>query len=259
MLFISWFMILTNQSFVIAQTPSQAGKDQFQSRGFNWYDAKTESLVDIPRRPVYQAKTLDRGDIARAAAQKNTNNTPAAPTATSNAWTTALSTTAWIIIGLIFLTIVGLLIWFFLKMEQSSTRSSDSSIDEEIDVVDRIRNLPFQLEENQKGDFQQLALNAAKRSDYGRAIVLLFTHALLFLDRQQLIQLKKGKTNRQYLNEIGDHPEITKYFKMLMIPFEDTFFGAHKIDERVFETCLGGLETFQENVKVAAQARATEP
>ena len=39
--------------------------------------------------------------------------------------------------------------------------------------------------------------------NYGAAIVYLFSFQLVQLDQRQIIRLAKGKTNRQYLREVG--------------------------------------------------------
>ena len=46
--------------------------------------------------------------------------------------------------------------------------------------------------------------------NYGAAIVYLFSFQLVQLDRRQIIQLAKGKTNRQYLREVGPRDPLRK-------------------------------------------------
>ena len=251
----TWVALLTHFycGLVFGQDPVQEGKNQFQRRNFQWYDSETESVIDIPRQKARRAKTLDRADVPRAGVKKSTTTAPAAPTNVNPGWATALSTTAWILIGIVFALIIGLLVWVFFKMESEAHTARNEVVEEEVDIRERIKNLPFQMDEPQKGDFRKLAVDAAARGEYGRATVLLFSHVLLLLDKKQLIRLRKGKTNRQYLMEIKEHSEISDYYRSVMIPFEDTFFGEHQIQKNVFESCLSELDKFQTHVESASQ------
>ena len=99
-----------------------------------------------------------------------------------------------------------------------------------------------------KGDFQSLAGTAARAGDYGRATMLLFSHVLLTLDKKKLIQLKRGKTNRQYLKELKQYSSLKAFYEKIMVPFEDNFFGSHDIAIPVFEECWQELDSFHTNV-----------
>ena len=68
-----------------------------------------------------------------------------------------------------------------------------------------------------------------------------------------MIRLRKGKTNRQYLNEARRHQGITDYFRQVMIPFESVFFGDHDMDADEFQLCWSGLKQFHAKVKDNAE------
>ena len=73
--------------------------------------------------------------------------------------------------------------------------------------------------------------------NFAEAIIYLFSYQLVELDKSQLIRLAKGKTNRQYLREIGARPRLAALLNHTMIAFEDVFFGDHDLDRERFEKC----------------------
>lgn len=224
---------------------------------FPWYESG--KLKDLPRLEPGRAQSLERGKVPKRSKIKPKNSN-------SNATTTPLpqqvplsdsflQTTVFVVlmIGVIFL--VAIFLWLFFKTDFLSTNDGKKKLDEEaFDLQTRINQLPFRLdEETITGDFDELALAAAKRSDFAKAIMLLFSHILLGLDRQGLVQLKKGKTNRQYLRDLRNFQTLAQYFEKVMIPFEDSFFGDHRIEEHRFYECLDGLRQFQGELELVAK------
>jgi hypothetical protein len=102
--------------------------------------------------------------------------------------------------------------------------------------IDRLEELPFQLE-RPTDDLLSEARRAAEAGDYDRAIVLLYSHQLLELDKRDAIRLTKGKTNRQYLRELRLHPGSAPLLTTSMVAFEDVYFGGHSLDRERFEEC----------------------
>jgi hypothetical protein len=115
-----------------------------------------------------------------------------------------------------------------------------------------IEQLPFDLETDD-GDFQSVAQAAYQNGDFNKAIVYLYSHILVTLDQHHLIRLRKGKTNRQYLSEVGRRPGVSDYFQQVMLPFEAVFFGNHNMSAKEFERCWNGLSRFQTHVKHNAE------
>ena len=235
--------ILCAGSIVNAQDPVEAGHDYLSK--FPWYEAETESLVDLERKAPGQASSLDRNEQpiytppATAAPQAPRN---------MNAWWMALfSTTMWAVIAVMFLLIIGILVWAFMQMDEKSG-SNGVDLDEQERIQERIKQLPFQVSSSTKGDFRDMAWQAAQKADYGKATMLLFSHVLLQLDKNSLIELKRGKTNRQYLRELKSHQNLVDYYQQVMVPFEDSFFGSHNIGKTVFEKCWQELDRFQSEV-----------
>ncbi len=99
----------------------------------------------------------------------------------------------------------------------------------------RVENLGF-LEDNAPGDYLQLCLRESRAGRFERAIVYLYAHLLTELNDRQLVRLVRGKTNRQYLREVGD-PAMRAAMEVIVEAFEDAYFGHHRIEPDRFEWC----------------------
>ncbi len=106
----------------------------------------------------------------------------------------------------------------------------------------RVEALPFQLDP-QTGSLLDAARRAYSGGDFARAIIYLFSHELVELDRRQLIRLTRGKTNRQYLRELGRGP-LAGLLAQTMVVFEDVFFGNRALSRERFEICWNRLNEF---------------
>ena len=255
--FMAIFLIVTLGSFcansiVNAQDPVEVGQDYLSK--FPWYEAESESLVDLNRDAPGQAKSLNRNEQPQY--------TPPAPAParqrgiTGDFWTSLFSSTMWIVIAVAFLIVIAVLIMGFLYMDDKNVSNSGSDVDEQR-MQERIKQLPFQVSKAAKGDFREQAWQAAQQGDYGNATMLLFSHVLLKLDKNSLIELKRGKTNRHYLRELKSHQSLADYYQQIMVPFEDSFFGSHQIAKTVFEKCWQGLDSFQNEVDQQATSTIT--
>jgi hypothetical protein len=103
-------------------------------------------------------------------------------------------------------------------------------------AVDRLEELPFTLEQP-ADDLLTAARRAAEQGDYDRAIIFLYSHQLLELDRREAIRLTKGKTNRQYLRELRLRPGLAPLLATSMVAFEEVYFGGHALGQERFEVC----------------------
>ena len=57
--------------------------------------------------------------------------------------------------------------------------------------------------------------------DYGMAIIYAYAYQLMELDQRHAIQLRKGKTNRQYLRKFRTKPRLRELLRDTMLAFED--------------------------------------
>jgi len=81
--------------------------------------------------------------------------------------------------------------------------------------------------------------------DYDGAIVYLYSHLLVQLDRNHFIRLAKGKTNRQYLRELqSGGASLRDIVGEAVVVFERAFFGRRRIERDAFEAVWGRLAEF---------------
>jgi choline dehydrogenase-like flavoprotein len=134
--------------------------------------------------------------------------------------------------------VVALLIlaYFALRFLLQSEIRTASATEQEADrkLADRIESLPFTVV---VGEFNLLdeARRLYQAGDYARAVVYLFSYELVELDKRHIIRLAKGKTNRQYLREVGPRRSLRQLLEQTMISFEDAFFGRHALEKERFE------------------------
>ncbi len=233
-----------------AQDPVEAGRRAVAGKGFPWFDSEAETPIPIERKDPGRATSLDRKNIPRYTGKAKQLAQPAAPgSGLSGGWLAFFNTTIWFVIGILFLSILAAIGWVFLKMESRDPSEFPIDIEDSEAMRERIRQLPFDMQQEFKGNFLETASQLAAQGDYGRATIMLFSHVLLHLDRKGLIRLRKGKTNRQYLGEIKSHSPISEYYARVMVPFEDTFFGDHRIAKPVFEGFWNDLDRFHQQVE----------
>lgn len=146
------------------------------------------------------------------------------------------------------LCIIGLMIWLFLFARLDDGGGALEQKHRSRSLEQSIKQLPFELEAS-FGDFREQALAAYRAGDLRKSLILLFSHVLVTLDQKNLVHLKKGKTNRQYLRELKPHPQLAGYYGDVMVPFEQTFFGNYPVEKEVCEKCWNDLDQFQADVE----------
>jgi hypothetical protein len=156
-----------------------------------------------------------------------------------------------ILLALVVGAVLILLIWIASKTEIGKNNQLP-----ELDFArnrELIRSLPFQLDV-EIGDCRQLAERAYQEGDYRKAMIYLFSHALIYLDQRDLLRLRRGKTNRQYLREVSRFQSVAAYVNTLIVPFEAVFFGNKELSREQFELVWSGLNSFEQQVQSIPQA-----
>ena len=226
----------------------KSAESAIRYQNFPWEEAG--ELSDFQRREPGNANSLNRASVPLRPPESNWNwNYNLSPE-----WIRFFNIMTWIAFSAAIFTVAGLLIWLFLKMEkQGGNVHTFSDYDDEEMYIERINQLPFELKSDSSGNLSDQARQLAASGDYSRATMFLFSHVLLSLDKHELIRLKRGKTNRQYLQELRRHKTISSYYQKVMIPFEDSFFGNHQISESRFQNCWHELSQFEDSVGQAQQ------
>lgn len=192
--------------------------------GYPWYDAASDGVrrVEItpPRNPP-------RPDTAA---------NPGLPDV-------LVQWAAWIGIALLLGGLVYVLLQAYLRRRLGSP-SGDATDAAETDQTRQIESLASAV----RGGRQDLLAEARRhyqQGNYGQAVVYLFSFQLVQLDKRQILRLSKGKTNRQYLRELGSRSALRQLLEQTMSAFEDVFFGHHPLDRERFEACWSRLEEFE--------------
>ncbi len=252
-----WILLISSLAIVASPANAQHSPLVYDSEldRLPWYDSQSNSLQDLPRKTPGRAASLDRGSVPQRIEPVRNNVPPAAPPmiAPDLSWARIF---VWGFLFVVLLVIVIALIWMFFVLETKNAKKipGNSVLDDER-LIERVKQLPFHLlAEQSQGDLRQQAEAAAQNGKYGRATLLLYSHVLVSLDAHGLIQLKKSKTNRQYMNEIVKHPSLSGYFQKLMIPFEDHFFGNHDIEAQRFSNCWNELDPFLNEARRISEA-----
>ncbi len=205
-----------------ADVSVRAGRDALQHwPNYPWYDAQRDDVqpvkVEIP--PASQV-SADRFSALGA----------------------LVRLLAWMILAMVLGVLAFLLLRAFLNRRLEESPSLHVP-DDDGDAA-RIESLPFPVA---AGRFDLLA--EARRhyeaGNYGAAIVYLFSFQLVELDKRQIIRLSKGKTNRQYLREVGPRAALGRLVEQTMVTFEDVFFGDRMLLRGRFESCWTRLEEFE--------------
>ena len=237
---------------IVAQASSEATDqtpDWLPNRSYPWYDVKAQQIKPLETQTESTSKSGIRNDIEKGivktkAAKPATPRGPVTTRGTNTSGGLDLATFFTALLVVIIAVALGFLIHKFLKIESSS---EGDSLNKRKLLSESIEQLPFDLQVK-NGDFLSLAQTAYQAGDLRRAIILLYSHVLVTLDQNERIELKKGKTNRQYLKEVWQDPPVSKYFKSVMLPFESAFFGNHVPEAQGFERCWAGLDEFHQRV-----------
>lgn len=141
----------------------------------------------------------------------------------------------WLLLGLLALTVAGVLIYVMLKLDSVQAWLGIEGAGKSGKRRKRpatIEDLPFELEGESLSE-GNLLLRARQEHDQGNlqlAIVFLFSHLLLKLDQKELIRLQKGKTNRIYALEVRRNDRsVLELYQQVMHAFERSFFGHHPL------------------------------
>ena len=160
-------------------------------------------------------------------------------------WTT-MKYAAWAAIAALAAYLIYLLIRFGLDPDYRVAwlRKRGDAASPQEDVRRRTEALPLPGDQRPT-DLLDAARQCAAAGRYSEEIVYLFSHQLVQLDKHRRVHLSRGKTNRQYLREIGPHGPLGRLFRQTMVAFEDAFFGHHAIGRARFEACFGRLDEFE--------------
>jgi len=216
------------------------------ARAADTTDAETAPAVSEGRQALSDAKPnwYDRQtDDARRI--ELSNSTPAPPSSSGN-WNLNFnwfSYLIWTLLAIVLAVIAYLLIRAFIERERRLTTQHGNMVDITGTQADRVEHLPVPVR-RPAGDLLSEARYHYEQGNYREAIIYLYSHELVELDKQQVIHLARGKTNRQYLRELKSRKSLRELLEQTMVTFEDAFFGQLDIGRERFEACWRRVNDF---------------
>jgi hypothetical protein len=209
---------------VDAERSVTAGREAFEGGGsFPWYDAAKDDLRPITLRRAREPWRLP---------------------------SFSLQWLAWTLLALLLCGLVFVLARIALDRRGERARSAPREPDR-VANSEHVEALPF-MAERSRADLLGEARRHYQAGNYSEAMIYLFSYELVQLDKSALIQLAKGKTNRQYLREVGQVQQLRKLLELTVVTFEDVFFGRRPLDRSGFEACWERLDEFENLVARAA-------
>src|SRR6185436_7023096 len=229
----------------------ETGKEAFSGMGrVPWYDRTKDEARPLHMVPRNTADSDNR---------KSTWTKQDTSTATTGGSSPRLSLLGGVLqwVGLtVLIILLGVLAFLiataFLKDEVGETTAARKVVESTRDAA-RVEALPFAVRKP-TGDFLSEARRLYEAGDYSEAIIYLFSYELVQLDRQHLIRLTKGKTNRQYVRELRQRPPLQAILDTTMIAFEDAFFGRKTLPRERFEGCWQRLDEFHRELEQVERA-----
>lgn len=211
-----------------ADTSVEAGHQALDHRfRYPWYDRQQDDLQPIDVSPPW----YDRWRLPE------TNLSP------GTAGTSGISVIVWALLAVLAILLLAAAIWTFLH-RGGAKDALDTKTPVVVGGAGWIEALPVAATIPQSA-FLDVARRHYEAGRYREAIVYLFSYQLVELDKCQFVRLAKGKTNRQYLRELGARRPLRRLVEQTMVTFEDAFFGNRPIGKGRFEACWLRLAEFQ--------------
>ena len=176
--------------------PIESAKRALESTAPPWYDAEKDGVKSLQIEAEKQPEPRAKWEPETPKWKWNWNwNWP------SFSWFGEfLRLAGWVLLIGLLAVLIYALVRSFMNVDpaiggnNSKSQEYDARIDQE-----RIENLPIPLKPKKgKGSFLDIARQFYQDGNFADAIVYLFSHRLLQLDKAGRIRLTKGKTNRQY-------------------------------------------------------------
>ncbi|WP_146525052.1 DUF4129 domain-containing protein [Novipirellula artificiosorum] len=146
----------------------------------------------------------------------------------------------WFLLVMIVVSAVGGLVYALSKTEidlsaKSQTKAQLGPQSPDDQTIERMKHLPAELRRtdvNLKSEAERLMM----LGHFDQAIILLFAHQLLLLDRAGILRLNRGKTNGKYVRETrAVDSELGTRLNETTDAFERSYFGRHSITASEFE------------------------
>lgn len=209
-----------------------------RSPNYPWYDEATDSLRPANVKPPKPPKPARRGGLV----------------------SDMLVFAIWALLAALLAALLYLIARAYLNREASE---ADVVVTAAVGGdISRVEELPVVLS-SAPADFLTEAERLYRAGDYAQAIIYLFSHQLLGLDRRHWVRLVKGKTNRQYVREVRRSPaatanELASVFQRTVLLFEEVFFGKRLPPQESIDRCWQEIEQFESLLQTRDEAAAED-
>lgn len=194
-----------------ADQSGESAKTALRKKGFPWYDATKDSYKSLkPKKP---------GDLPKYRVPRIS--------------IPFIQILLWIVLGIIVALILAAVVQWLRHSVTPPVKETVVAPTATVSV-EQLEALP----QSARGvrDLLGEASRLAEIGAYGQALTFYHSWQLTQLDRHGMIELQKGKTNRQYLAESKRScPELVGLFRDSIRLFEDAFFGHLEITRESFE------------------------
>lgn len=227
--------------------PVARGGDALRRGGFPWYEASADAVAAPPAERA-------RDDFSGRHSTWSGNATPPRPPkmptfTTGPTGISVVSVVMWVLIALLLASLVAALTWAALRHRRIEVLPT--SWEKEVGrKIDRVEELPVPVDAA-VGDLLEQARRHFEAGRFREAVICLFSHQLIQLDNRRLIELERGKTNRQYLRELRPRPGLRTRLQVTMVAFEDAFFGGRDVSREQVEECWRSQGELQRELEVA--------
>ncbi|NND96980.1 MAG: DUF4129 domain-containing protein [Pirellulaceae bacterium] len=218
-----------------------------------WYDAESRTLIPMTVKEQ-KDDSIHRDSrwlpkpkkVQKSSSDTNTATTTATGTGTTGG--TGLFGTeltfgnlfGWMLLALLVVGTAGLLVYAFTKAEidlsdKKDALSGDHTKSPDEQMIERMKHLPAELRRTDV-NLRTEAHRLMEAGHYDQAIILLFGHQLLMLDRAGLLRLTRGKTNGRYVRESRTNlREAGDRLRLSATAFERSYFGRHQLSADEFQ------------------------
>lgn len=235
-----------------------------------WYDADERGLVPIFVKPVVD-DSLNRDSRwlpkAKRIKQPNANTNSAAGggggggAGLFGSGMTFGNLFGWFLLTALLAALAAALIYAISRAEvdltanqRSKTNDPGGTPDEQ--TIERMKHLPAELRRTDV-NLRSEAERLMRESQYDQAIILLFAHQLLLLDRFGVLRLNRGKTNRKYVRETrAVDGELSTPLQDTVNAFERSYFGRHSITQAEFAELWRSNEKLEQTLELRRETAA---
>ena len=224
----------------VAPAPESAAvRSALAKEGFPWYDARADAAKPVLPGGEWLGKLLDRwfGWLGRIRLPRI-----GAPSLGYLSMGELLMVGA-LVLALAVLLVVLMELWRrYRPIEAEFEAAAGSTLGGKV----RIEGLPAGVRPETDDPWAE-ALRCRAEGDRARAVICLFAHQLLTLNRLRLLRLAPGRTARQLVRTIDD-----RQYHGLVVPtlrlFESVYYGQRIPSSEAFEAVWAAAESFERRV-----------